>query len=143
MTHDRFADRLSLGGMRFIGRHGANEGEQDSPQPFEVDVMLHADLAGAGDRDELSATVDYRTLAEIARDVVEGPAVVLIEALAGRIAEGILAATPASLVGAVEVWVRKPEAALEVEFETVEVSVLRRRGADGGDQSAGSSPSVT
>jgi dihydroneopterin aldolase len=142
MTQDRFGDRLSLGGMRFIGRHGANEGEQDSPQAFEVDLMLHADLAVAAERDELRATVDYRTLAEIARDVVEGPGVVLIETLAARIAEGILAGTPASLVGAVEVWVRKPEAALEVEFETVEVSVLRTRPRPR-DQSEGSSPSVT
>jgi len=58
MNDKRFPDRLSLTGMRLQGRHGALEGEQEQPQPFEVDVVLHADLSLAAEGDELSATVD-------------------------------------------------------------------------------------
>ncbi len=134
MNDDTFPDRLSLVDMRFNGRHGAVEGEQDEPQPFEVDVILHADLSLAAQGDELSATVDYRTVAELARAVVEGPSVTLIETLAGDIARDVLAAVDASLVDAVEVSVRKPAAALDVELETVEVTLLRRRSSAGPGQ---------
>ena len=129
-----FEDRLGVYGLRFEGRHGALDGEQDDPQPFEVDVVLHATLAAAADADELEATVDYRTIAELARAVVEGSSVTLIETLAGDIARDVLDATDPGLVDAVEVSVRKPEAPLEVEVDTVEVALLRRR-ADSGPES--------
>ena len=127
MTDERFPDRLSLLDMRFEGRHGALEGERDAPQPFEVDVILHADLSLADEGDELETTVDYRDVAALARAVVEGPSVTLIETLAGDIARDVLAATDPAVVDAVEVSVRKPAAPLEVELETVEVTLLRRR----------------
>lgn len=135
MTDDAFPDRLGLFNMRFEGRHGAVEGEQDEPQPFEVDVILHADLSLAAEGDELSATVDYRTIAELARAVVEGPSVTLIETLAGDIARDVLDATDPALVDAVEVTVRKPQAVLDVELETVEASLLRRRTSAPGSRS--------
>ncbi|HEX9609581.1 MAG TPA: dihydroneopterin aldolase [Candidatus Limnocylindria bacterium] len=135
MTDDAFPDRLGLFDMRFEGRHGAVEGEQDEPQPFEVDVILHADLSIAADSDELSATVDYRVIAELARSVVEGASVVLIETLAGDVARDVLDATDPALVDAVEVSVRKPQAALDVELETVEATLLRRRSTPPGSGS--------
>ena len=131
MNDERFPDRLSLTGMRLEGRHGALEGEQEQPQPFEVDVVLHADLSLAAEGDELSATVDYRAIVELARAVIEGPSVTIIETLAGDLARDILAATPESLVDAVEVSVRKLEASLDVQFESIEASLLRRRGTPG------------
>ena len=127
MNDEAFPDRLNLVDMRFEGRHGAAEGEQESPQPFEVDVILHADLSLAADGDELAATVDYRTIAEIARSVVEGSSVTLIETIAGDIARDVLDATDPTLVDAVEVSVRKPEASMDVELDTVEATLLRRR----------------
>jgi len=132
MNDEAFPDRLSLVDMRFTGRHGALEGEQEDPQAFEVDVILHANLSLAAQGDELSATVDYRVVAELARAVVEGPSVTLIETLAGDIAADILFATEASVVAAVEVSVRKPEAAVGVELETVEVTLLRQRTSEAG-----------
>ena len=127
MSADRFEDRLGLYGLRFEGRHGALEGEQERAQPFEVDVVLHATLAAAADADELEATADYRSIAELAQAVVEGPSVRLIETLAGDIARDVLEATDSTVVDAVEVSVRKPEAALDVELDTVEVTLVRRR----------------
>lgn len=135
MTDDAYPDRLSLLDMRFEGRHGAVEGEQEDPQPFEVDVILHADLSLPADGDELALTVDYRMIAELARSVVEGSSVVLIETLAGDIARDVLDATDPALVDAVEVSVRKPQAALEVELETVEASLIRRRTSAPGSRS--------
>lgn len=127
MSADAFPDRLSLVAMRFEARHGVLDWEKETAQPFEVDLVLHADLAGAADRDELSATVDYAALYEMVRAIVEGRSFNLIEALAGAIAGAALAATDPAMVDAVEVRVRKPKAPIDGAFDTVEVALTRRR----------------
>lgn len=120
-------DRLSLLGMRFQGRHGVHAEEKVTAQPFEVDLVLHADLGAAAERDDLAATVDYGEVFDVVRAIVEGTSRDLIEALAGTIASATLAATPPEIVRAVEVRVRKPEAPIGGTFDTVEVSLLRER----------------
>lgn len=127
MSAPGMPDRLSLIGMRFAGRHGVHAEEKVTPQPFEVDVVLHADLAPAAERDDLAATVDYGALFELVRGIVEGGSYDLIEALAGAIARAVLAVTAPDMVDAVEVRVRKPEAPLDGVFDTVEAAIIRRR----------------
>lgn len=122
-----FTDRLSLFGLRFEGRHGVLGWEKETPQPFEVDVVLHADLELAARDDALPSTVDYGVIHELVRSIIEGPSMDLIEALAGAIARATLAATDPSLVDAVEVRVRKPKAPLDGEFDMVEAALTRRR----------------
>ena len=122
-----FPDRLSLLGMRFRARHGVLPQEKVEAQPFEVDVILHADLSRAAETDALDDTVDYAALHELVGALVTGPAFDLIEGLAGAIARAVLAATDPALVEAVEVRVRKPEAPLDGELDTVEAALLRRR----------------
>jgi dihydroneopterin aldolase len=124
-------DRLSVLGMRFRGRHGVLPEEKLTDQPFEVDVVLHADLSEAAERDDLAATVDYSAIFDLVRSIVEGRSFDLIEALAGTIASAVLAASDPATVEAVEVRVRKPEAPLDGAFHTVEAALVRRR-ADGG-----------
>jgi len=120
-------DRLSLLGMRFLGRHGVLPEEQVTEQPFEVDLVLHADLSEATERDELATTVDYSAMFDLVRAIVEDRSFALIEALAGAIATAVLAATDPARVTAVEVRVRKPEAPIDGDFETVEAALVRRR----------------
>jgi dihydroneopterin aldolase len=120
-------DRLSLLGMRFRGRHGVLPDEKLHEQPFEVDVILHADLSEAAARDDLAATVDYSGVFELVRSVIEGPSFDLIEALAGAIARSVLDATDPTRVEAIEVRVRKPDAPLPGSFDTVEAALVRRR----------------
>ncbi|HYM66153.1 MAG TPA: dihydroneopterin aldolase, partial [Patescibacteria group bacterium] len=48
------------------------------------------DLYDASRSDSISDTIDYRELRAIARDVIEGPSMQLIEALAGRVADRVL-----------------------------------------------------
>ncbi len=127
MSADAFPDRLSLVGMRFEARHGVLDWEKERAQPFEVDLVVHADLADAADRDDLAATVDYAALYEMVRAIVEGPPFNLIEALAGALAGATLAATDPAIVQAVEVRVRKPKAPIDGAFDTVETALTRRR----------------
>jgi dihydroneopterin aldolase len=126
MTGRRFADRLSLLGLRYEARHGVHPHEKADPQPFEVDVVLHADLAEAAERDDLSATVDYAALRDLVDAVVVGQSFSLLEALAGAIARVALDATDPRIVDAVEVRVRKPRA-LEGDLDGPEVSLRRDR----------------
>ena len=124
---DHFPDRLSLLGMRFEAMHGVLASEKVDAQPFEVDVVLHADLDDAARTDALDDTIDYRGLHELVDSIVTGPSFELIEELAGAIARAVLAGTDPRIVGAVVVRVRKPEAPLPGPLDTVEAALLRRR----------------
>jgi dihydroneopterin aldolase len=120
-------DRLSLLGMRFEGRHGVLPEEKLNAQRFEVDLVIHADLNPAARSDDLARTVNYAELFALVRRIVTGPSFELIEALAGAIADAVLAATDAGIVSGVEVRVRKPDAPIDGAFDTVEAALLRRR----------------
>jgi len=119
------SDRITLRGMRFMGRHGVAPEERAEAQPFEVDLVLRLDLSRAAASDELADTVDYAAVFVLARRIVEGRSFHLLEALAAAIADGVLATFP---VDEVEARVRKPKAPLPGAFETVEVRVRRQRG---------------
>ena len=125
-------DRITLRGMRFLGRHGVSLEERLEPQPFEVDVILRADLSRSAVSDELADTIDYSGTFTVVQAVVEGQSFRLIEALAGAIVEALLASD--QRIDDVEVAVRKPKAPLPGAFETVEARLRRRRdGAPAGD----------
>jgi 7,8-dihydroneopterin aldolase/epimerase/oxygenase len=119
-------DRILLTDMVFHGRHGTLGAERELGQPFVVSVELQLDLGPAGTSDDLTKTVDYGEVHRMARDVVEGAPVQLIETLAERIAAGALEVHPA--VDAVKVKVAKPHVRLD---DTVlagsAVEILRRR----------------
>ena len=83
-------DRIELRGMSFQGRHGVREAERAQAQEFRVDVDVEADLTSAGRTDRIADTVDYTRIRAVAKDVVEGPSMQLLEALAVAIAERVL-----------------------------------------------------
>lgn len=118
------SDRITLLGMQFMGRHGVSSEERAEPQPIEVDVVVRLDLSAPATSDDLADTINYATLFELARQVAEGRSFHLLEALAGAIADAVLAAHP---IDDVEVRVRKPKAPLPGAFESVEVRIRRRR----------------
>jgi dihydroneopterin aldolase len=118
------SDRIMLRGMQFMGRHGVPPEERATAQLFEVDLVLRLDLSTPARTDVLADTVDYATLFDLARGIVEERSFHLLEALAGAIGDAVLAAHP---VDDVEVRVRKPKAPLPGAFEAAEVRVRRRR----------------
>ncbi len=115
------SDVITLAGMQFYGRHGADEGERVLGQRFEVDVELEADLARPGRSDELTDAVDYRAVYEcIARRFAEPCR--LLEAVAERLAEDILAGFA---VRAVVVRVRKPSVPIGGVLAFAQVQIRR------------------
>ena len=118
------SDRITLTGLRVHGRHGVEAHERTHGQEFVVDATVWLDLGPAAATDELSATLDYGTLAQRAARIVAGSPCNLIETVAARIATDILTDPR---VHAVEVTVHKPEADLGVPFGDVTVAIRRSR----------------
>ncbi len=117
-------DRIELKGIEVLARHGVLDQEKQEPQIFRIDLTLYLDLSRAGASDDLSDTVDYGNLAQVAHDLVRDESHDLIETVASRIAATVLAEQP---VDRVTVTVHKPEAPIPVTFEDVAVTVDRSR----------------
>ena len=119
-------DRILLEGMVFHGRHGTLPAERELGQPFVVDVELRLDLRPAGLSDDLSKTVDYGEVHNLAKQVVEGEPANLTETVAERVASATLEEHP--LVESVRVKVRKPDVRLgDTVLDGSAVEILRRR----------------
>jgi dihydroneopterin aldolase/2-amino-4-hydroxy-6-hydroxymethyldihydropteridine diphosphokinase len=118
------SDRISLYAVRARGFHGVLPEEKAQGQEFVVDVLLDVDLSRAADTDDLAHTVSYADVAADVVALVEGDPVDLIETLAGRIADAVLARP---MVEAAEVTVHKPQAPVGVPFGDVAVTIRRER----------------
>ncbi|MGH9149475.1 MAG: dihydroneopterin aldolase [Acidimicrobiales bacterium] len=115
-------DCIQLRGLRVLGAHGAIPGEADRPQPFEIDLDVDLDLRAAGTTDDLAATVDYGELALRVAAVVGGEHHRLLERLAERLTEEVLAD---GRVRSVTVSVRKLRPPVEVDLGTAGVRITR------------------
>jgi 7,8-dihydroneopterin aldolase/epimerase/oxygenase len=118
-------DRLELRGLRVLGRCGVPPEERRRPQPLEVDLDVHLDLAPAGRSDDLDDTVDYGGVCSAAERAVTVAPAALLEHLAERVAEAVLAAD--DRVQEVAVAVRKLRPPVASQLATAGVHVRRRR----------------
>ena len=117
-------DLLTLTGLEVFAHHGVFDFEREQGQRFVIDVALRLDTAPAADGDDLTRTVHYGELAvEIAEAVAVDP-VDLIETLAERVAQVVLAHPP---VARVTVVVHKPDAPITVPFADVSITITRSR----------------
>jgi 7,8-dihydroneopterin aldolase/epimerase/oxygenase len=117
-------DRIVLHDMRFQGHHGQTVEEQRRVQPFEVDVELPRDLRSAGITDDLTKTIDYSTVYDLCKAIVETRTYHLLEAIAEAIATEILAAYD---VDEITVRVRKPAVVLSGPIAHAGVEIRRTR----------------
>ena len=115
-------DRILIPGLRALGVHGVLPEEQVRPQPFEVSIELHVDLAKAGASDDLADTVDYGAVCDAVAEVVSTESYRLLERLATRIAE---VCTADARVEAVVVEVRKLHPPVHAQVEHVAVRIER------------------
>lgn len=112
---------VELAGLELPGRHGVEEWERETEQPFVYDVALELSEPAA---DELEQTVDYREVVAVVRELSDGRQFRLLESLAITLADALLARFPAERV---RVRVRKPEVQLGVSIEHTAASVERAR----------------
>ena len=116
-------DVIRLQGLRLMGTHGALPEEQGRAQPFEVDVDMAVDLAASGRTDALTDTVHYGDVAVAVTKVVTGEQHRLLERLATRVADDVLAVD--ERISSVTVTVRKLRPPLPVDLAAAAVTITR------------------
>jgi len=119
------ADVIEIRGLRAIGLIGANPEEQERAQPFEIDLDVYADLSLAGATDELDDTINYGDVVIAAACVVETERHQLLEHVAQRIADDVLA-VDARATG-VTVTIRKLRPPVPFDLATAGVTISRTR----------------
>jgi len=118
-------DVIELRGLRLAGIVGVLPHEQAQAQPLELDLDISLDLAPAGTSDDLTDTVDYGALCDAAELIVTGTSHALLEALAERLADALLAAD--GRIDAVTVAVRKLRPPVAQQLSTSGVRITRGR----------------
>lgn len=116
-------DRISIHKLRIYARHGVFQEEKEKGQDFFVSAELYLNLRNAGCRDTLSETVNYDTAAHVIADTFTREAEDTIEAAAENTARELLLHFPT--LDRVKVTVEKPDAPVQLDFETISVTVER------------------
>ncbi len=117
-------DKIILRGCQFHGKHGVSPEERAVGGRVIVDLELEYDLASAGATDDLQSTINYSAVFKTVRAQVEDQNFNLIESLAHRIAEAMLAKFP---VEAVTVYVRKQPPPIKGIVKSAGVQIRRSR----------------
>jgi dihydroneopterin aldolase len=129
-------DTLHIRGLRAYGHTGFFDAEQELGQWFAVDLAIRLDLSRTGDDDELAHTLNYATVIERVKALVEGSRDRTIERLNSRICDAVLAFPEVREVRSSLTKVAAPIAGFDGR---VAIEMVRRRadGAPGaGDQGA-------
>lgn len=113
---------LELHALEVTGFHGALPEERKRGQRFLFDVLLEVPDAVLSDR--LEDAIDYRDVARTVREVSDGHAYHLLEALAAGVVDELLTRFP---VERVRVRVRKPDVELDPPVEYSAATVERSR----------------
>jgi len=118
-------DRIVVSGIKFHAYHGLTKLEREVGVRCSIDVEMSIDLSPAIASDALGDTIDYREIHGIVLRIGKDKhSFHLIESLAGRIAEEVLARFP---VEDVTVRVRKETPIIDGIVDNIGVQVTRRR----------------
>jgi dihydroneopterin aldolase len=123
-TDSTGTDSITLTGLRVNAHHGVYDFERQNGQDFVIDVTVWLDLSVSASSDDVAETIHYGELAVEVADAVRRDPVDLIETVAQRVADVVLAHAAAQRV---QVTVHKPDAPIEVPFADVAVQILRTR----------------
>lgn len=124
-------DSISLKEMKIYGYTGCLPEEKENGQFFFVTVdMYFGDIPGRI-TDDLNDTVNYAEVYGIVEDIVSNGKFNLIEHMAYEVGRAVIAYS--SLIDSVKVKVRKPDAPVDGEFESMEtvISVKRKEAVIG------------
>lgn len=118
-------DKIFLNDMAFYGFHGVFPEETKLGQRFMVSIELELDLKEAGETDAIEKSIDYGLVYQLTKEVVEGKAKKLIEAVAELIANNLL--TNLNLLEACTVKVVKPDPPIPGHYQSVAVEIYREK----------------
>ena len=116
-------DKIVLKGLPVRCVIGTLPAERTAPQTLFFDLMLCGDFSRAGQTDDLNDAVDYTAVERCMKEYAAGTSFYLLERLAYACAGKILAQFP--LLSRVTLGIRKPEAPVESESVTLEITLAR------------------
>jgi dihydroneopterin aldolase/2-amino-4-hydroxy-6-hydroxymethyldihydropteridine diphosphokinase len=116
-------DEIRIENLKCFAYHGVNPEEIEQGQHFYVNATLYTDTRLAGQKDDLSLTVNYSQVAKFIHSFVKEHRYKLIEAVAEELAARLLRKFP--LVARLDLEVRKPEAPIDLEFSSISVKISR------------------
>jgi len=120
-------DHIRLKDIIIYGHYGVTPQEREVGQRLLMDLDLSLDLGPASRSDALADTVSYEEVYSRVRVVAEGASCLLLEHLAGQVAEDLLSAYEA--LRSVTVSLRKMNLPFPTTCREVEVLLTRERGA--------------
>jgi dihydroneopterin aldolase len=114
------AYHIRLDGIRFRARHGASDAERYLLQDFVVDLEVALPVSELPTSDERSCVYDYDSLASLVVEEGTRTSYKLLETLARRLLERVLADTPAT---AAKVRLRKFGPPTTASVDTVAIEL--------------------
>ncbi len=118
-------DKIVIKDLEIYAYHGVFDEEKEKGQLFIVTVELSLSLREAGITDDLDKTVNYAEICDLIAFKMTDTKYDLIESAAESIAESIL--LNYELVKEVRVILSKPEAPIDMTFDTVCVDITRKK----------------
>ncbi|MCJ7534273.1 MAG: dihydroneopterin aldolase [Anaerolineales bacterium] len=116
-------DQVFIKDLLVRGIIGINDWEREKPQDILINIIMSADLSNAGESDDISDSINYRTISKKAQAKAESAKRLTVEALAADIAK-ICLNEPGVLK--VRVKVEKPNAARFARSVGVEIERSRQ-----------------
>ena len=115
---------ITLDSLRFYAYHGAEPQETIVGAWYTVDITIVADVTDAILNDDLSGTINYAKVADITKQQMAIRSA-LLEHVAGRIANALLAAFPAISSLTVKVCKENPPVGIPCSKASVEITAVR------------------
>ena len=120
--HEIILDQVHIVDLQLRCIIGIYPEERQEKQDVILNITLYADLRQAGNTDDLRDTVDYKSVKQAVRTLVEGSSFKLVEKLASEVARVCL--EPA-LVKKVQVRIDKPGALRFARSVAVEIMRIK------------------
>ena len=116
-------DQITIENLKVFAYHGVYPEENEKGQNFYVNAILETDTRRAGILDDLDLSTNYGEVCMFLNNIIKDRTYKLIETVAENAAEALLLHFP--LVRRVTLEIRKPEAPIELPFESVSVKIVR------------------
>ena len=116
-------DKIILRGLPVGCVIGTLPAERSAPQTLFFDLMLCGDFSRAGRTDDLADAVDYTAVERCVKEYAAGTSFFLLERLAYACGEKLLEEFP--LLNGITLRVRKPDAPVESESVSLEITLSR------------------
>lgn len=116
-------DIIRIENLEVYAYHGVYKEEKEKGQFFYVNVDLYTDTRKAGMNDDLNCSTNYGTVCEFIYNFMREHTYNLIETVAEQLAQALL--LEFKLIKNVLLEIRKPNAPIEKEFDSVSIEIER------------------